>query len=125
MVERQKHKLSLIDYKNSPILRKKYLLFRCPDRGRMHLLDLMPPPKIGKKKTRFEWYDIDYRYIFKRSLAGERVQLCFKCMYCEKFHYTTPKVCKKCLKVIKPISKKLEPRLLIIEMLKCKCYAKR
>lgn len=111
------------DYRTNKHLRKKYHLHTCFDGLTNHSFWLEVPEGIQKEphKTIFKYYDLDLEY---RALGNYRTYqtLVFKCAYCAKRHFTTPKICQKCKHFINPVGKNIAKLLSgMFYKLTCRC----
>ncbi len=110
----------LSDYKTSKKLRVKYYLHSCKNGGD-HIWELTVPQGKEKIEPR-EYYQTDIIGKFPATERGERVQLVWACASCKKTVITNPKICKKCGRAKKPLSKKMEKNTILYVRMKCHCY---
>lgn len=120
MTTKDKPKYTLERYITDKTLRKKFYLYTCRLGGN-HMWSLDVPTGV-KNHDVYEWYGLDTSYCFPKEKAGERISLVWECISCHKIHLTNPKICKKCLRAINPLSKKLEKYVVIYKTLKCHCH---
>ena len=107
------------DYKKDRHLRKKYYLYTCFDGLTKHKF-FLEIPHADKTKL-YKYYDIELDYSAKGEYRTYQA-LMFKCAFCSKTHFTTPKICKKCKKFINPVGKNLKNQLSgVFYTLVCKC----
>lgn len=114
------------EYKKNIGLRKLYYLYKCTNGSKLnHAYELSVPrgyqdnletvQKIYGLNLDFSVRDCTLRYL----------PLVFRCLYCNHFLYTRPKICKKCHKFFNPVPKKVYELLIIKkETLICQCYEK-
>lgn len=126
MIVTTTRKKCMEEYVRDKGLRKRYYLYHCPTFMRdgklqTHLFDLDTPRNAGK--SRMEYYGMHVGYQFAGRERGERVALRLVCVFCLRRHFTTPRICRKCGKAQKPITRKMADRLILGDSISCNCHA--
>lgn len=109
------------DFIENRSLRKQYRLFNCP-KGAEHLFALTTPH--GIIDSVYNWYSITHDYVFIRANQKKTV-LFYQCLYCHRSHTKIADICTYCRKAIKPITKKLQDRIITNVKIRCLCPRKK